>query len=138
MVFGTFDIIHPAHIIFLEEARKLGGEGGELIVIVALDSSVEKEKGKPPIFSADERRFLVQSLKSVNQSHLGYESDRLRIIEELKPDLIALGYDQEVDENVLKEELIRRGVDVKIVRLKRYGDIKSSKIKRTVVERFKK
>ena len=79
MVFGTFDIIHPAHIIFLEEARKLGGEGGELIVIVALDSSVEKEKGKPPIFSADERRFLVQSLKSVNQSHLGYESDRLRI-----------------------------------------------------------
>jgi len=138
MVFGTFDIIHLAHIIFLEEARKLGGDGGELIVVLALDSSVEIEKGEPPIFSAEERRFLVQSLKPVNQAYLGYESDRLRIIEELKPDLIALGYDQEVDENILREELFQRGVDVKIVRLKRYGDIKSSKIKRTVVERFKK
>ena len=138
MVFGTFDIIHPAHVIFLDEARKLGGEGGELFAVVALDSNVVKEKGKPPIFSAEERRFLVQSLKPVNQAHLGYEDDRLRIIEDLKPDLIALGYDQEVDENILKEELVRRGVDVDIVRLKRYGDIKSSKIKRTVVERFKK
>jgi len=107
-------------------------------VVLALDSSVEIEKGEPPIFSAEERRFLVQSLKPVNQAYLGYESDRLRIIEELKPDLIALGYDQEVDENILREELFQRGVDVKIVRLKRYGDIKSSKIKRTVVERFKK
>lgn len=138
LVFGTFDIIHPAHVIFLKEARKLGEEGGELIVVVALDSSVVKEKGKPPIFSAEERRFLVQALKPVNQAYLGYEDDRLRIIEELKPDLIALGYDQKVDESILKKELARRGVDVEIIRLKRYGDIKSSKIKRMVVERFKK
>jgi len=107
-------------------------------VVVALDSSVVKEKGKPPIFSAEERRFLVQALKPVNQTCLGYEDDRLRIIEELKPDLIALGYDQKVDESILKKELARRGVDVEIIRLKRYGDIKSSKIKRMVVERFKK
>lgn len=41
MTFGTFDVFHPGHRFYLSEARKLGNR---LLVIVALDSTVEKIK----------------------------------------------------------------------------------------------
>lgn len=144
LAFGTFDLLHFGHVTMLEKAKALGGENGELIVVVSRDSSSLKVKGHPPIFPEDQRLNLIKSLKVVNDAVLGYEGDtwkeRLKIIEELDPDIIVLGYDQPVDVNALLDELRKRGLKVKkIVRLEKYGDSSfdsSSKIVRKIMDRF--
>lgn len=124
LAFGTFDIVHAGHAKYLEESRKLGGKNAELIVIVARDSTVKSLRGREPIFPEDQRRYLVESLKPVDRAILGYEGgDRLRVVEELKPDIIALGYDEKPSEGFLKKELGKRGLHgTKVMRLSKYGD----------------
>ena len=93
---GVFDLLHLGHVKFLEEAKRAGGPNSELIVIVATDSTVEKTKGRQPIMAEDQRRALVESLKVVDKAMLGFETlDIGEIIAKVKPDVIALGYDQE-------------------------------------------
>jgi len=110
---GVFDIIHLGHVHFLEKAKDLGDE---LVVIVARDSTARKMKHEP-ITPEGMRVELVQSLKPVNRAVLGYEDDMYRIISEVRPDIIALGYDQKFDEKELDRELKKRGLTVQIVRL---------------------
>jgi FAD synthetase len=144
LAFGTFDLLHYGHVTMLEKAKSLGGENGELIVVISRDSSSLKVKGHPPIFPEDQRLNLIKALKVVNDAVLGYEGDtwkdRLKIIEEINPDIIVLGYDQPVDVNALLDELQKRGLKVKkIVRLEKYGDSSfdsSSKIVRKIMDRF--
>jgi FAD synthetase len=124
LAFGTFDIVHAGHAKYLEESRKLGGKDAELIVIIARDSTVRTLKGREPIFPEEQRRYLVESLKPVDRAILGYEGeDRLRVVEELKPEIIALGYDEKPSEDFLKAELKKRGLaGTKVMRLTKYGD----------------
>ncbi len=110
---GTFDIIHPGHIKFLEEAKKLGDY---LIVIVARERNV-KHKPKP-IMPEEHRRRVVEALKPVDEAILGGEGDIFKTIERIKPDVIALGYDQHFNEEWLKEELEKRGIKAEVVRIK--------------------
>ena len=92
---GVFDLLHLGHVKFLEDAKKAGGDDAQLVVIVARDSTVEKTKGRKPIMSEDQRLALVESLKVVDKAVLGYENlDIGEVIGEIKPDVIALGYDQ--------------------------------------------
>jgi FAD synthetase len=110
---GVFDIIHLGHVHFLEKAKDLGDE---LVVIVARDATARKMKHEP-ITPEGMRVELVQSLKPVDRAVLGYEDDMYRIISEVRPDIIALGYDQKFDEKELGRELKKRGLTVQIVRL---------------------
>jgi len=110
---GVFDLIHLGHVHFLEKAKDLGDE---LVVIVARDSTAKKMKHQP-ITSEGMRVELVQALKPVDRAVLGYEDDIFRIITEIRPDIIALGYDQKFDEEELRKELKKRGMQVKVVRL---------------------
>ena len=110
---GVFDIIHLGHVHFLEKAKDLGDE---LVVIVARDKTARKMKHEP-ITSEGMRVELVQSLKPVDRAVLGYEDDMYRIISEVRPNIIALGYDQKFDEKELERELKKRGLTVRIVRL---------------------
>ncbi|UCF08579.1 MAG: FAD synthase, partial [Thermoplasmata archaeon] len=118
MATGVFDILHLGHIYFLEEAKKLGDE---LVVVVATDKTAEQLKHNP-ITSQDMRVKLVSALKPVDKTVLGYEGDRYRIVQELKPDIIALGYDQKHDEEQIKNDLKNLGMDVKVVRLEPFVD----------------
>ena len=130
--FGVFDIIHPGHIKFLEECKHLA-KNSELTVVIARDSTVSKEKGKKPVMSEEQRKFIVQSLKPVDKTVLGNEGlDKLKIVEKIKPDIIVLGYDQPWDEKNLKEELKKRGLKTQVLRLKGYGKISSSTIKNKI------
>ncbi len=129
---GTFDIIHPGHIRFLEEAKKLGDE---LIVIVAREKNV-KHKPKP-IIPEEQRRRVVEALKPVDRAILGDEHDIFKPIMELRPDIIVLGYDQHFDEKKLEEELRKRGLNTKVVRIKVKEECEycsSTKIIRRIVE----
>ena len=117
MASGVFDLLHTGHLHYLEEAKKLGDE---LIVVVARDSTVRKEKHEP-ITPEDVRRELVDALKPVDEAVLGKEGDMFEVVEGIKPDVIALGHDQEHDEDAIRAELEKRGLDVEVVRLSKLG-----------------
>ncbi|MBU4190382.1 MAG: FAD synthase [Candidatus Thermoplasmatota archaeon] len=117
MASGVFDLLHPGHIYYLEEAKKLGDE---LFVVVAKDSTVRKQKHEP-ITLESMRLEMVKALKPVDKAVLGHEDDRYRIVEELKPDIIVLGYDQKDDEEKIKNDLKKRGLDVKVVRMREFA-----------------
>jgi FAD synthetase len=116
MATGVFDLLHIGHLHYLREARKFGDE---LIVVVATDETVKKRK-HIPIIPQEMRRELVEALKPVDKAVIGYTDDNLRIVEEIKPDVIALGYDQEVEG--LEKRLKERGIDAKVVRCTGYKD----------------
>jgi len=131
---GTFDIIHPGHITFLREAKKMGDE---LVVIVARERNV-KHKPKP-VIPEEQRRRVVEAIKYVDEAILGDENDIFRPIEELKPDVIVLGHDQHFDENWLEEELRKRGLNCEIIRIRVKEDCEfcsSHKIIERVLERY--
>lgn len=138
---GTFDLVHYAHIRYLEEAKKTGGEGAYLIVVVARDKTVEQSKGKRPVIPEEQRRVVVEALKPVDEAILGYENVSFEdTIEILKPNIIALGYDQDVLEKTLDETIKEKGLLTKIVKIRRFdlSDLdSSSKIKIKILSELK-
>jgi len=137
---GVFDLLHLGHVKFLEEAKKSGGKDAELIVIIARDSTVEENKGRKPIMSENQRRALVESLKVVDEAVLGFEKfDLGDVIERIKPDVIALGYDQVDMEKGVQEYVNRHGLSIKVVRVGKFEEDEldsSSKIRQKIVEKF--
>jgi FAD synthetase len=72
-------------------------------------------------------------LKPVDEAILGNEGpDKLKIVEKIKPDMIVLGYDQKWDERQLKQELLKRGLKINVIRLKKYNENNSSAIKNKI------
>jgi len=123
---GVFDIIHPGHVHTLSESKKLGDV---LVVSVARNSTVIKNKGHEPVNDEELRRELVQALKCVDLAILGSETNIFETVEKVKPNVIALGYDQKHNEKVLVEESAKRGINVKVVRLSSpIPSVKSSNI----------
>ena len=137
---GVFDLLHLGHVKFLEEAKKAGGENAKLVVIVARDSTVKDAKGRKPIMPENQRRALVESLRVVDAAVLGIENfDIGEVIESVKPDVIALGYDQMDMEQRVREYVNRHGLNVNVVRVGKFenGDMdSSSKIREKIVEKF--
>jgi len=139
---GTFDLLHYGHVYYLTEAKKAGGENARLVVVVARDSTVEKLKGSRPIISEDQRKAVVEALKVVDEAMLGREEmDMLGIIESVKPGIIAVGHDQKDIEEVLRKCIAEKGLRVQIVKVGRFGEEglnSSSKIKKKIVERYRR
>ena len=116
MATGTFDLLHMGHIYYLKEAKKLGDT---LMVVVATDSTVRKLK-HDPITPQEIRVNLIKELKMVDEAYLGHEDDMYTIVEEIKPDIIALGFDQIHEIATIKNELKKRKLDIQVVRLSKY------------------
>ena len=108
---GTFDILHPGHVHYLEDAAAMGEE---LHVIVA--RSVNVTHKEPPVIPDGQRRAMVAALKPVDEAHLGHPEDIFVPIERIDPDVIALGYDQHHDADALRVALRERGLDCEIRR----------------------
>tara|TARA_Y100000310_G_C20436083_1_gene693787 strand:+ start:226 stop:633 length:408 start_codon:yes stop_codon:yes gene_type:complete len=130
MAFGTFDVLHPGHVSYLQQAKELGAE---LVVVIARDETVEKIKGKKPVFSEEGRKYLVDALSCVDRTVMGHDyiADKTEIVKEVNPDIIALGYDQRPTEEALQKELSSAGWNGKIVRLqsKNPEQFKTSKLR---------
>jgi len=139
---GTFDLLHLGHVKYLEEAKKTGGKNAKLVVIVARDGTVEKRKGRKPVMPEDHRRALVESLKVVDEAVLGFEDfDMSRVIQTIKPDVIAVGYDQNGIERKVRETVVEKGFPVQVVKIGKFGktELNSSlKIKKKVTEIYKR
>lgn len=115
MVFGTFDGIHPGHINFLEQAGK---RGDCLAVVVARDSTVKKVKGRLPIKNENERLADILKTGLVNKAFLGSDGgDPYFIINNIKPDIICLGYDQRTYTEGLEDEVDKLGLKIEIFRM---------------------
>lgn len=118
MVFGAFDGLHPGHLDFFKQAKKFGDY---LIVSVGRDKNVEKIKGKPPLFSEDERFELISNLKIVDKPVMGAAHDYFVQVAQYKPDVICLGYDQWASEKYVITETRRVGLlNCEVERLKPY------------------
>lgn len=139
---GVFDLLHLGHVRFLEEAKKTGGPNAELLVIIARDNTAEKRKGERPILPENQRCALIASLKVVDEAILGYEDfDIGKVIEKVKPDVIALGYDQKDMERTLTDYVKQHDLNIKIVRIGKFSSDEldsSSKIKQKIIEDFKR
>ncbi|HYM40517.1 MAG TPA: adenylyltransferase/cytidyltransferase family protein [Thermoplasmata archaeon] len=132
MATGVFDLLHTGHVHFLTEARRLGDE---LVVVVARDSTARRFKHEP-IMGEASRVQLVAALKPVDRAVLGHEGSIYEILDEIRPDVIALGFDQIHDEDKVLEECRKRGLATKVVRLPKFeGDLDGTrKIVRKVAE----
>jgi cytidyltransferase-like protein len=123
---GGFEIIHPGHLYTIEQAKKLGDV---LVVVLARSSTIRKRKGREPVAREPDRLALMSSLRQVDAAILGVEGSIYETLERVKPDVVALGYDQHHAEKDIRREARRRGIRLKVVRLKaRDMDIKTSKI----------
>ncbi|MBU1626219.1 adenylyltransferase/cytidyltransferase family protein [bacterium] len=128
MAFGSFDVMHPGHLYFLKEAKK---KGDKLIVVIAKESTIQKIKNFTPKYSEHERLEHVRDMPMVDKAVLGYEKDPYEIVEEYNPDIICIGYDQNSYSANLEEELRKRELKAKVIRLGAYKPeiYKSSKLK---------
>ena len=118
MIFGTFDIVHKGHEDLFRQARALG-DNPYLVVSVARDASVERIKGFRPRHSAQERCAALRAHSLVDEAVVGDETGYINHIIIAKPDIIALGYDQQgeyVDD--LERNLRKAGLATKVARLK--------------------
>ena len=116
---GTFDILHPGHGLYLKKAKQLGGKDSKLIVVVARDSTVHMKK-RVPIVNEDQRLEMVKLLKIVDEAYLGHKTDMFKIVEETKPDIIAIGFDQKFNLEHIKNQLKKRNLDSKVLRVENY------------------
>lgn len=114
---GVFGILHPGHLLFLKEAKKLGDK---LIVIIARDKNVKKRSEKIFIIPEKQRLQIVKAVRYVDEAILGDKEDIFKPIENIKPDIIALGKNQEINENFLREELKKRNLKAKVMRIKKF------------------
>ena len=110
---GCFDMIHLGHIDHLEKARQLGDK---LIVGLNSDRSVSELKGiERPIINAYARARLLAALQFVDIVILFDELTPIKLIEDIRPDLLVKGGDYAVDTIVGSDFVQRYGGTVQIV-----------------------
>ncbi len=129
LVGGVFDLIHPGHIHTLKAAK---AEGDVLVVVVARQSTAQKIKKYRKIYHDEKlRRDLVTSLNFVDLALIGKEGTLYDTVEYVKPNVIALGYDQAHSEKDIAENCKKRNLNVRVIRLSTpIPGSKSSKIKK--------
>ena len=111
---GVFDIIHPGHIHTLNSAKELGDV---LVVVVATDNTAVKMKKRRPLHAQEQRQELVNSLSTVDLCLIGQEDDIFKTVNRVKPQIIALGYDQIHQEKFITEGCKKIELNAKVARL---------------------
>ena len=119
MAAGVFDLLHLGHVHYLTEAKK---HGDELVVVVATDVMVARRKHQP-IVPQEQRLALVAALKPVDAAILGHPSDQYLTVAAVRPDVIALGYDDYHKAEEIRAELAKRGMpEVEVARMPRFDE----------------
>ena len=90
---GTFDLFHQGHQFFLRQAATLAKN---LIVIIARDENVFKQKGFYPLLNEQERKKKVKQFNLTSKVFLGDKKDKLKLIKKINPNILAIGFDQKI------------------------------------------
>jgi rfaE bifunctional protein nucleotidyltransferase chain/domain len=110
---GCFDIIHVGHIRLLEKAKSFGDY---LIVGLNSDKSVKMLKGNDrPYNNEKNRKFVLESIKYVDEVLIFDEKTPSLLIEEIKPDVLVKGGDYTIENIVGADFILNNGGEVKIV-----------------------
>ena len=95
---GCFDILHRGHVELLKYCRSIGAK---VIVGLNSDASVGRLKGKErPFFNENDRKFILESLKYVDQVVIFDEDTPHETIKRLSPDVVVKGGDYKVEDVV--------------------------------------
>ena len=129
LVGGVFDILHPGHISTLKSAKSYGDI---LVVIIATTSTATKIKKNRVIYHNEElRKEMVSALSFVDLALIGRKGTLFDSVEYVRPDIIALGYDQTHTEKYISENCKKRNIDARVIRLNTpIPKTKSSEIKK--------
>ena len=111
---GGFEVIHRGHLHTISKAKSLGDV---LVAVLARDSTIRARKGREPIADETQRLLLMSSLRQVDAAILGIEGNIYDTLERVRPDVVALGYDQHHLESDIMREGSARGIKLKVVRL---------------------
>jgi len=112
---GCFDILHAGHVHYLEQAKKLGDE---LVVGLNSDSSVKTLKGASrPVNNLEQRARVLSSLQCVDKIVSFTDETPIKLIKEIKPDILVKGGDYKVKDVVGRKEIKSWGGEVKIIPL---------------------
>jgi FAD synthetase len=115
LVGGVFDLIHPGHIHTLKAAKS---HGDVLVVVVARTSTAMTINKERKIYHTENmRRELVSSLRFVDLAIIGKEGTLYDTVEYVRPDIIALGYDQTHSEKDVSYNCQTRNLNVRVIRL---------------------
>lgn len=138
---GVFDLTHPGHVLFFEDAKRLGDI---LVVQVGDDVSIRQIKGpERPLFNEQMRLKMISSLKPVDYCFLAHETDDIPFgatktaFRNLKPDIYAINDD--ASDIPRRQELVAAHNFIKLEILKRvcppeYENISTTKL----IEKIKK
>lgn len=134
IVFGTFDLLHAGHENMFEQAHALGDY---VVTVIARDETVRKIKGQYPCYNERQRVKNLKNANFVDKVILGNLGDKYDIIKKIRPDVIALGYDQFAFTYQLEKFLIDEKMNTQIERLKAYKPdmYKSSIIRAAMLEK---
>lgn len=135
MAQGTFDVLHPGHLHYLEESASLGDE---LVVVIGRDEKMKERKDL--LFNHDTRRKIVEALGIVDEAYVGSKGDIYDILDVIQPDIVTLGYDQPLDEDRIRDAYEERGLDIELRRMSEYEPadheiVSSSEIKEKLKDR---
>jgi len=123
---GAYDIIHVGHLATLNEAKR---HGDVLIVVIARNETVKKNKGREPINDENVRVYIANNLRPVDLAVLGDGDDPYKVVKQVMPDVIALGYDQKYDQEEMMGKLRQMGLAAKVIRLTiKVPEVKTSNI----------
>lgn len=123
---GCFDIVHRAHLELLSYCKSLGGK---VIVGLNSDDSVRRLKGSSrPFFNEIDRKFMLQSLKFVDEVIVFDEDTPLKIIQQLQPDIIVKGGDY------TKEQVVGNNIG-KVIIFKYIDGYSTTKVLQSSVNR---
>ncbi len=114
LIGGAFEIIHPGHMHTIREAKRLGDL---LVVVVATDRTVARNKGREPATDEATRVELVSSIRHVDLAILGNQGSIYETLEKVRPDIVALGYDQYHNAEEIVREGKKRGIALLVRRL---------------------
>jgi rfaE bifunctional protein nucleotidyltransferase chain/domain len=104
---GVFDLLHPGHVRYLQEAR---AQGDALIVGVNADASVRRNKGDArPVNAEGERAEVLAALACVDAVVIFGEDTPAEIVRELQPDILVKGADWPADQIVGRDTVEARG-----------------------------
>ncbi len=125
---GVFDIIHPGHIYTLNAAKALGDV---LVVVIATGNTAVKMKKRRPLHTEEQRQELISSMSMVDLCLIGSEGDIFKTVSKVRPDIIALGYDQVHQEKFITDGCKSLGLNVRVARLQSpIPEYSSSKIEK--------
>jgi D-beta-D-heptose 7-phosphate kinase / D-beta-D-heptose 1-phosphate adenosyltransferase len=110
---GCFDLLHVGHVQFLQDAKALGQI---LVVAINDDASTTSIKGAPrPLISAADRARVIAALEPVDYVTIFSDLTPLRLIEQLRPDILVKGGDYELSDVVGRKEVESYGGRVELI-----------------------